>query len=88
MPWTTQVGFFNGKLQKKSDFAWPGTQETWQSADGTNGYGQHDMSGNVWQLSELSVRPQKRDRVEQVQSLEIAVKLRSRTRILETQNFG
>jgi len=38
--------------------------------------------------SELSVRPQKRDRLEQVQSLEIAVKLRSRTRILETQNFG
>ena len=50
LPWTTPVGFFNGKLQKKSDFNWPGAQETWQTADGTNGYGLHDMSGNVWQF--------------------------------------
>jgi formylglycine-generating enzyme required for sulfatase activity/phosphatidylethanolamine-binding protein (PEBP) family uncharacterized protein len=50
LPWTTPVGFFNGKLHSKTDFAWPGSQETWQSADGTNGYGLHDMSGNVWQF--------------------------------------
>ena len=27
-PWTTPVGFFNGKLQKKADFNWPGNQES------------------------------------------------------------
>ena len=50
LPWTTPVGFFSGKLQKKDDFVWPGSQKIWQSADGTNGYGLHDMSGNVWQF--------------------------------------
>ena len=48
-PLTTPVGFFNGKLQHKSDFNWPGAQETWQTADGANGYGLYDMAGNVWQ---------------------------------------
>lgn len=50
LPWTTPVGFFNGKLQRKADFNWPGDQETYQTADGTNGFGLHDMSGNVWQF--------------------------------------
>lgn len=50
LPWTTPVGFFNGKLQRKADFNWPGDQETYQTSDGTNGYGLHDMSGNVWQF--------------------------------------
>ena len=49
-PWTTPVGFFNGNLQRKADFHWAGDQETYQTADGTNGYGLHDMSGNVWQF--------------------------------------
>jgi formylglycine-generating enzyme required for sulfatase activity len=49
LPWTTPVGFYNGQLQKKSDFSWPGGQETYQTSDGANGYGLYDMAGNVWQ---------------------------------------
>jgi uncharacterized protein (TIGR03437 family) len=48
-PWTTPVGFYNGQLQRKADFGWPGSQETYQTASGVNGFGLHDMSGNVWQ---------------------------------------
>ena len=48
-PLTTPVGFFNGKLQRKADFAWPGEAETYQTANGANGYGLYDMAGNVWQ---------------------------------------
>ncbi len=50
LPWTTPVGFFDGRLHRKADFGWPGTQETYQTSDGANGYGLHDMSGNVWQF--------------------------------------
>jgi Raf kinase inhibitor-like YbhB/YbcL family protein len=49
-PWTTPVGFFDGKLHNKSDYGWPGTQETFQTANGANGYGLYDMAGNVWQF--------------------------------------
>ena len=49
-PWTTPVGFFNGKLQHKADWHWPGDAETYQTSDGVNGYGLYDMAGNVWQL--------------------------------------
>ena len=48
-PRTTPVGFFDGKLHHKSDFGWPGLAETFQTADGTNPFGLHDMAGNVWQ---------------------------------------
>lgn len=48
-PLTTPVGFFNGKLQRKADFHWPAAAETYQTADGANGYGLYDMAGNVWQ---------------------------------------
>jgi formylglycine-generating enzyme required for sulfatase activity len=48
-PWTTPVGFFNGKLQRKADFGWPSDQETYQTGNGANGYGLYDMKGNVWQ---------------------------------------
>jgi formylglycine-generating enzyme required for sulfatase activity len=48
-PWTTPVGFFNGQLQHKSDFDWPGMQDSYQTADGANSYGLYDMSGNVWE---------------------------------------
>ena len=37
-PWTTPVGFYNGKLHRKADFHWPGPQETYQTANGANGY--------------------------------------------------
>ena len=50
LPWTTPVGFFNGKLHRKADFGWPGPQETFQTANGANGYGLYDMAGNVWQF--------------------------------------
>ena len=49
MPWTTPVGFFNGKLQRKADFNWPGAAESYQTADSANGFGLYDMAGNVWQ---------------------------------------
>jgi len=48
-PLTTPVGFFNGKLQRKADFDWPGDAETYQTSNGANGYGLYDMAGNVWQ---------------------------------------
>ena len=48
-PWTTPVGFYNGRLHRKADFHWPGEQETWQTADGANAYGLYDMQGNVWE---------------------------------------
>jgi len=48
-PWTTPVGFYDGSLRRKTDFAWPGRQGTYQTMSGANGYGLHDMSGNVWE---------------------------------------
>jgi len=48
-PWTTPVGFYNGKLHSKTDFEWPGRHETYQTSNGANGYGLFDMSGNVWE---------------------------------------
>lgn len=48
-PWTSPVGFFNGDLRRKVDYDWPGSQETYQTADGANGYGLYDMAGNVWE---------------------------------------
>jgi formylglycine-generating enzyme required for sulfatase activity len=48
-PWTTPVGFYNGKQHRKADFRWPGSQESYQTSDGSNGYGLHDVAGNVWE---------------------------------------
>lgn len=48
-PWTTPVGFFDGTRRRKADFDWPGTDPTFQTSDGANGFGLYDMSGNVWQ---------------------------------------
>jgi uncharacterized protein (TIGR03437 family) len=48
-PWTTPVGFYNGTLRSKTDFAWPGSQTTYQTKDGSNAFGLYDMAGNVWQ---------------------------------------
>lgn len=39
-PFTTPVGFFNGSYYKEYSF---------QSLDGSNGYGLYDMAGNVWE---------------------------------------
>lgn len=49
-PWTTPVGFFDGKLHRKADDNWPGPQETYQTGNGVNGYGLYDASGNIWQF--------------------------------------
>jgi len=48
-PWTTPVGFYNGQLHHKSDFNWPDSQDIYQTADGSNGYGLYDITGNVWE---------------------------------------
>jgi formylglycine-generating enzyme required for sulfatase activity len=49
LPWTAPVGFFDGKLHRKADLNWPGQEETFQTANGVNGFGLYDMAGNVWQ---------------------------------------
>ena len=48
-PWTTPVGFYNGQLHTKAEFGWPGSQQTYQTSDGSNAWGLYDMAGNVWQ---------------------------------------
>jgi len=50
LPWTTPVGLFDGSLQRRADWGWPGPEETYQTANGANGFGLYDMSGNVWQF--------------------------------------
>ncbi len=50
LPWTTPAGFFDGSLRRKADFGWPGEQESFQTANGANGYGLYDMAGDVWQF--------------------------------------
>ena len=49
LPWTTPVGFYDGQLHAKGDFNWPGSDQTYQTANGSNDYGLYDMSGNVWE---------------------------------------
>ena len=50
LPWTTPVGFFDGELHNKADFGWPGPEQSFQTANGANGFGLYDMAGNVWQF--------------------------------------
>ena len=47
-PWTTPCGFYNGELHYKTDFQWLGSQTSYQTSDGANGYGLYDMAGNTW----------------------------------------
>ena len=46
---TTPVGFYTGELHYRVDFGWPGSQDSYQTSDGMNGYGLYDMAGNVWE---------------------------------------
>ena len=48
-PWTTPVGFYNGKLHEKVDFGWPGTQRSYETQKAQSYYGCYEMSGNVWE---------------------------------------
>jgi formylglycine-generating enzyme len=48
-PRTSPVGFFDGSLRYKADWGWPGSPTSYQTASGANGYGLHDMAGNVWE---------------------------------------
>ena len=49
-PWTTPVGFYDGKLHLKSEYNWPGSATSYQTSHGANGFGLYDMEGNIWQL--------------------------------------
>ena len=49
-PWTTPVGFYDGKLHLKPEYGWPGSAASYQTSNGANGFGLYDMQGNVWQL--------------------------------------
>jgi len=48
-PWNTPVGFYTGELHYKVDFGWPGIEESYQTENGENGWGLHDMAGNEWE---------------------------------------
>jgi formylglycine-generating enzyme required for sulfatase activity len=48
-PMTSPVGWFDGSLHYKADWGWPGTPTSYQTESGANGYGLHDMAGNVWE---------------------------------------
>jgi formylglycine-generating enzyme required for sulfatase activity len=49
-PNTTPVGFYDGKLKQKSEFNWPGSAASYQTANGANSFGLYDMQGNVWEF--------------------------------------
>ena len=49
-PNTTPVAFYDGKLKLKSEFNWPGSAASYQTANGANGFGLYDMQGNVWEF--------------------------------------
>jgi sulfatase modifying factor 1 len=49
-PNTTPVGFYDGKLKLKSDYNWPGSALSYQTANGANDFGLYDMEGNVWEF--------------------------------------
>jgi formylglycine-generating enzyme len=48
-PYTSPVGFFDGTLKSKSQYDWPDSATSYQTASGANGYGLYDMEGNVWE---------------------------------------
>jgi len=48
-PKTSPVGFFDGTMKYKADYNWPGSDTSYQTISGANGYGLYDMSGNVWE---------------------------------------
>jgi formylglycine-generating enzyme required for sulfatase activity len=49
-PYTTPVGFYDGKNHLKTEFNWPGAASNYQTSNGANGFGLFDMQGNVWEF--------------------------------------
>jgi formylglycine-generating enzyme required for sulfatase activity len=49
-PCTTPAGFYDGKLHLKTEFNWPGSATNYQTTNSINGFGLHDMAGNVWEF--------------------------------------
>jgi PKD repeat protein len=49
-PWTTPVGFYNGRVRLKSEFYWPGSALSYQTHNSANNFGLFDVAGNVWQF--------------------------------------
>jgi len=48
--WTSPLRFFSGALQEQAEWAWPGSPGSYQTQNGVNGYGLHDMAGGVWEF--------------------------------------
>ena len=48
-PDTSPVGFFDGTIKYKVDYNWPGSDTSYQTTSGANGYGLYDMAGNAWE---------------------------------------
>ena len=48
-PYTSPVGFFDGTMKYKADYNWPGSDTSYQTTSGANGFGLYDMSGNVYE---------------------------------------
>ncbi len=48
-PYISPVGFFDGTMKYKADYNWPGSDTSYQTTSGANGYGLYDMAGNVWE---------------------------------------
>jgi formylglycine-generating enzyme required for sulfatase activity len=46
-PWTTPVGFFDGRLHSKAELGWPGAATTFPTIDAINGNLLYDAAGNV-----------------------------------------
>ena len=44
-----QSGSTTARCEQKADFGWPGSQASYQTAGGANGYGLYDLSGNAWE---------------------------------------
>jgi sulfatase modifying factor 1 len=48
-PYTSPVGFFDGTMKYKTDYNWAGSDTSYQTTSGANGFGLYDMAGNVWE---------------------------------------